>query len=219
MPSVLELVQTIAVWALPVLLAFTGHAIAMSQAAWRLGDRSEAMRERLSWNPLHHADPVGTFLVPALLAVMGGFLIGWPKPVPVNPLAFRHPRKDLALVALAAVGSNLVMAVAWTVLLKFALLQDAEAGLWIGLRLTAMAGVTINLVFMLFGLLPIPGFAGGHVIGAILPPAQAHKWYAAQQWSMIIVLLLFVSGLLSVVLIPPMQGLQALLFGLVGVGA
>ena len=219
MPSVLELVQTLAVWALPVLLAFTGHAIAMAQAAWRLGDRSEAMRERLSWNPLHHVDPVGTVLVPALLAVMGGFLIGWPKAVPVNPMAFRHPRKDLALVALAAVASNLVMAVAWTLVLKVALMQDAEAGVWIGLRLTAMAGVTINLVFMLFGLLPVPGFAGGHVIGAILPPAQAHKWYAAQSWSMIIVLLLFVSGLLSAVLIPPMQAMQQLLFGLVGVGA
>ena len=218
MPSVLELVQTLAVWALPVLLAFTGHAIAMSQAAWRLGDRSEAMRERLSWNPLHHVDPVGTVLVPALLAVMGSFLIGWPKAVPVNPLAFRHPRKDLALVALAAVASNLVQAVAWTFVLKLAMTQDAEAGLWIGLRMSAVAGVTINLVFMLFGLLPVPGFAGGHVIGAILPPAQAHKWYAAQQWSMIIVLLLFVSGILSVVLIPPMQSMQQLLFGLVGVG-
>lgn len=217
MPSVLELVQTLAVWALPVLLAFTGHAIAMAQCAWRLGDRSEALRERLSWNPLRHVDPVGTVLVPALLAVMGGFLIGWPKTVPINPTAFRHPRKDLAIVALAAVGANLVMAVAWALLLKFAMLQPGEEGIWVGLRLTAMAGVTINIVFMLFGLLPVPGFAGGHVIGALLPPAQAHKWYAAQAWSMIIVLLLFVSGLLSVVLIPPMQGLQRLLFGLVGI--
>lgn len=217
MPSAIEVVQTLAVWALPVLLAFTGHAIAMAQLAWRMGDRSEALRERLSWNPLHHVDPVGTVLVPALLAVMGGFLIGWPKAVPINPAAFRHPRKDLAIVALGAVGSNVVMAVAWTLLLKLALAQDPESGLWIGIRLTAMAGVTINLIFMLFGLLPVPGFAGGHVVGALLPPAQAHKWYGAQQWSMIIVLVLFVSGLLSVVLIPPMQAMQRLLFGLAGI--
>ena len=217
MPSVLELVQTLAVWALPVLLAFTGHAIAMAQVAWRLGDRSEALRERLSWNPLTHVDPVGTVLVPGLLAVMGGFLIGWPKAVPINAGAFRNPRKDLAIVALAAVGSNLAMAVAWTLLLKVSLSQPGDAGMWVGLRLTAMAGVTINLVFMLFGLLPVPGFAGGHVVGALLPPAQAYRWYAAQQWSFIIVLALFVSGVLSVVLIPPMQAMQALLFGLAGI--
>ena len=217
MPSVLELVQTLAVWALPVLLAFTGHAIAMAQVAWRLGDRSEAMRERLSWNPLTHVDPVGTLLVPGLLAVMGGFLIGWPKAVPINAAAFRNPRQDLAIVALAAVGANLVMAVAWALLLKLSLSQPADAGVWVGLRLTAMAGVTINLVFMLFGLLPVPGFAGGHVIGALLPPEQAYKWYAAQQWSFIVVLVLFATGVLSVVLIPPMQAMQALLFGLVGI--
>jgi Zn-dependent protease len=155
--------------------------------------------------------------VPALLAVMGGFLIGWPKAVPVNPAAFRNPRKNLAIVALGAVASNVVMAIAWTLLLKVALAQDPESGLWVGLRLTAMAGVTINLVFMLFGLLPVPGFAGGHVVGALLPPAQAQKWYGAQQWSMIIVLVLFVTGVLSVVLIPPMRGLQRLLFSLAGI--
>jgi Zn-dependent protease len=219
MPSILHLVQTLAVWALPVLLALTGHAIVMAQVAWRLGDRSEAMRERLSWNPLTHVDPVGTLLVPGLLAVMGGFLIGWPKAVPVNAAAFRNPRKDLALVALSAVGANLVMAVAWTVLLKLALAQDAESGLWIGARLTAMAGVTINLVLMIFGLLPVPGFAGGHVVGALLPPAQAYKWYAAQQWTFVIVLVLLVSGVLSALLVPPMQAMQGLLFGLAGIAA
>lgn len=218
MPSLLDLVQTLAVWALPLPLALTGNAIAMAQVAWRLGDRSEAMRERQSWNPLQHVDPVGTLLVPALLALMGSnFLLGWPKAVPVNPRAFRDPRKDMALVALAGVGSNVVMAVAWALLLKATLLQGAEAGLWVGLELMAGAGVVINIVFLLFGLLPIPGFAGGHVVGALLPPAQAHRWYGAQSWSMIIVLVLFVSGLLSYVLVAPMEGLRRLLFGLVGI--
>lgn len=217
MPPVLEMVQTLAVWALPVLLALTGHAIAMAQAAWRLGDRSEAMRERLSLNPLNHVDPVGTLLVPALLAAMGGFLIGWPKTVPVNPLAFRNPRPDMALVALAAVGSNLVMALAWAVLLKVALGQAAQEGLWLGLQETAKAGVMINLVFLIFGLLPVPGFAGGHVVGALLPAAQAHKWYGAQAWSMIILLLLMVSGVLSAIILPPMQFLAGLVFALVGI--
>jgi len=219
MPSVLEMVQKLAIWALPVLLALTGHAIAMAQTAWRLGDRSEAMRERQSLNPLSHVDPVGTLLVPGLLAVIGGFLIGWPRTVPVNPMAFRHPRKDMAIVALSAVGSNLVMAVAWALLLKAALGQAAQEGLWLGLQETAKAGVMINLVFLIFGLLPIPGFAGGHVVGALLPVAQAYKWYGAQAWSMIILLLLVVSGLLTAIILPPMQFLAGLVFALVGIAA
>jgi Zn-dependent protease len=72
---------------------------------------------------------------------------------------------------------------------------------------------------VIFGLLPIPGFAGGHVVGALLPEAQALKWYGAQAWSMIILLLLLVSGLLSAVILPPMQALHALLLGLVGIAA
>ena len=217
MPPVLEMVQTLAVWALPVLLALTGHAIAMAQAAWRLGDRSEAMRERLSLNPLNHVDPVGTLLVPALLAAMGGFLIGWPKTVPVNPLAFPNPRKDKALVALAAVGSNLVMAVAWALLLKAAFAQAAQEGLWLGLQETAKAGVMINLVFLIFGLLPVPGFAGGHVVGALLPPAQAARWYAAQNYVFIALIALMLTGLLGMILGPPFVALQRLVFAVLGI--
>jgi len=208
-----------AVWALPVLFAFTGHAIAMSQAAWRLGDRSAELRERLSWNPLKHVDPVGTVVVPLLLVTMGGFIIGWPKPVPLNPGAFRNPRKDLALTSLAAEASNLVMAFAWAGLLKFAASQGESEGLWLGVASMAMAGVTINLIFMLFGLLPIPGFAGGHVVGALLPPHLAYKWYAAQNMTMIVLLLLMVTGIFGVIIGPPYLALRSFVLGLVGVVA
>ena len=219
MPSLLELAQKLAIWVLPTLFAFTGHAIAMAQVGWRLGDRSAALRERLSWNPLNHVDPVGTVLVPLLLIAMGGFIIGWPKPVPVNPAAFRHPRKDLALLSLAAVGANLVLAFAWAFLLKFAAGTGAEEGVWVGVSLMAMAGVTINIIFMLFGLLPIPGFAGGHVVGAILPPHLAHRWYAAQNMTMIVLLLLMLTGALGVILGPPFTALRSLVLRVVGIEA
>lgn len=219
MPNLLDLAQKMSIWALPILFAFTGHAIAMAQIAWRLGDRSAALRERLSWNPLKHVDPVGTVLVPLLLIAMGGFIIGWPKAVPVNPGAFRHPRKDLALLSVGAVGSNLVMAFLWAFLLKLAALQDASEGAWVGVSLMAMAGVTINLIFMIFGLLPIPGFAGGHVVGAILPPQLAHRWYAAQNMTMIVLLLLMVSGALGFVIGPPFLALRSLVLGVVGIEA
>ena len=214
----LELVQSLAVWALPVLFAFCGHAMVMAHAAWRLGDRSEAMRERLSLNPLRHADPVGTFLVPGLLIALGGFIIGWPKPVPINPAAFGHPRKALAMVSLAALGSNVVMALIWAVLLKLALASNAQEGVWVGIKMMAYAGVVINLVFLLFGLLPIPGFAGGHVVGAILPRDMAERWYGSQNLVFIALLVLMATGFLGKVLGGPLTALQNLVFRVVGIG-
>jgi Zn-dependent protease len=217
MPSIMELVQTLAVWALPVLFAFTGHAMVMAHLAWRMGDRSAEMRARLSLNPLAHVDPVGTVLVPGILIALGGFVIGWPKMLPLEPRSFAHPRKALAIVSLGALGSNLVMALVWAVLLKIALAQNAEEGVWVGLKLMALAGVNINLIFMLFGLLPIPGFAGGHVVGAILPPDQAARWYAAQNYVFIALILLMVTGILGVVLGVPFRVLQGLVFAVVGI--
>jgi Zn-dependent protease len=213
----MELVQTLAVWALPVLFAFTGHAMVMAHLAWRMGDRSAEMRARLSLNPLAHVDPVGTVLVPGILIALGGFVIGWPKMVPLEPRAFAHPRKALAIVSLGALGSNLTMALVWAVLLKIALSQNAEEGMWVGMKLMALAGVNINLIFMLFGLLPIPGFAGGHVVGAILPPDQAARWYAAQNYVFIALILLMVTGILGVVLGAPFRLLQGLVFAIVGI--
>jgi Zn-dependent protease len=213
----MELVQTLAVWALPVLFAFTGHAMVMAHLAWRMGDRSPEMRARLSLNPIAHVDPVGTVLVPGILIALGGFVIGWPKMLPLEPRAFAHPRKALAIVSLGALGSNLVMALVWAVLLKIALSQNAEEGLWVGVKLMAIAGVNINLIFMLFGLLPIPGFAGGHVVGAILPPDQAARWYAAQNYVFIALILLMVTGILGVVLGVPFRVLQGLVFAIVGI--
>lgn len=211
------MVQTLAVWALPVLFAFTGHAMVMAHMAWRLGDRSAEMRERLSLNPLTHADLVGTVLVPGVLIALGGFVIGWPKPLPIDPRAFAHPRKALATVSVAALASNLAMALAWALLLKVALGQGAEEGLWVGLKMMALAGVSINLIFMLFGLLPLPGFAGGHIVGAILPPAQAARWYASQNIVFIGLIVLMATGILGAVLGPPFAALRALVLGVFGI--
>jgi hypothetical protein len=109
------------------------------------------------------------------------------------------------------------MAVAWALLLKVAVAQQAEAGLWLGLQLTALAGETRDRQQPEDQEHQVDGDAGGHVVGALLPAAQAHKWYGAQQWSMIILLLLLVTGLLSVVILPPMEFFRGLLFALVGI--
>src|SRR5688572_22594296 len=98
MPSVQDLVQTLAVWALPVLFAITLHEVAHGWVARALGDSTAAMMGRLTLNPLKHVDPVGTLLVPAVTLVLAGFAFGWAKPVPVSMRNLRHPRRDMALV-------------------------------------------------------------------------------------------------------------------------
>lgn len=109
----LTVVQLLIVLAPPLLLAITLHEVAHGWVAWRCGDTTAKAQGRLSLNPLRHIDPVGTVLVPALLAVFGGFIFGWAKPVPVSYHRLRQPKRDMALVALAGPGANLLMALGW----------------------------------------------------------------------------------------------------------
>jgi len=136
MDSSLSIVQTIAVWALPVIFAITLHEVAHGWVARYLGDSTAHKLGRLSLNPLRHVDPVGTVLIPGmLLAFGGGFLFGWAKPVPVDWRNFRKPRTDMALVAVAGPLSNLAMALAWGLLFKSAIGIGAQDGIWYGLQL------------------------------------------------------------------------------------
>ncbi|MCO5761352.1 MAG: site-2 protease family protein, partial [Chromatiaceae bacterium] len=109
----LNTIQLLIVMAPPLLLAITLHEVAHGWMALRCGDTTAKAQGRLSLNPLRHIDPIGTVLVPALLAVFGGFIFGWAKPVPVNYHRLRQPKRDRALVALAGPGANLVMALGW----------------------------------------------------------------------------------------------------------
>jgi Zn-dependent protease len=110
MPELLPLVQKIAVWALPVLFAITLHEVAHGYVARHLGDNTAAAQGRLSLNPIKHIDPIGTLLVPALLLLLGGFLFGWAKAVPVNYRNLKNPKRDMAIVAVAGPAVNLLMA-------------------------------------------------------------------------------------------------------------
>ena len=217
MPSVNELVQTLAVWALPVLFAVTLHEVAHGWAARALGDTTAAMMGRLSLNPLKHVDPVGTIIVPLVFMLMpGNFLFGWAKPVPVSMKNLKNPRRDMALVAAAGPLANLAMALAWGLLFKLALAQGAEEGVWLGVRAMAIAGITINLVLMALNLLPIPPLDGAKVLSGVLSPALSSQFSRIEPYGLFIIVGLMVTGLLGPLLRPFMAAGQALLATVLG---
>src|SRR5258706_7341737 len=131
MPSLIQLVQALAVWALPVLFAITLDEVAHGWVAKALGDNTAYMMGRLSLNPLKHIDPVGTIFVPLLFMLLpGNFLFGWAKPVPVSARNLPHPRRDMALVAAAGPLCNLAQVFGWGLLLKFVLASPGDGGVW-----------------------------------------------------------------------------------------
>jgi Zn-dependent protease len=172
-----SIVQTIAVWALPVIFAITLHEVAHGWVARALGDGTAYKLGRLSLNPLRHVDPVGTVLVPGmLLAFNTGFLFGWAKPVPVDWRNFRKPRTDMAVVAAAGPLSNLAMAIAWGLVFKLAVGTGAQDGAWYGVMLMGRAGMLINISLMVLNLLPLPPLDGSRVVMGVLPPRAAFQY-------------------------------------------
>ena len=169
MPT-LSLIQTMAVWIIPVLLAITLHEAAHAWVANRCGDSTAKMLGRLSINPLRHVDPVGTVLVPIFVAVLSQFqfVFGWAKPVPINWHQLRKPRRDMALVAAAGPVSNIIMALIWASCMKPGLLLNPTSyQIPLFMVLTGQAGVMINLVFAILNLLPVPPLDGSRVFASI----------------------------------------------------
>jgi len=205
-------IQRFTVWVLPVLFAITVHEVAHGWVALRLGDRTAQMMGRLTLNPIKHIDPVGTVLVPGFLLLMGGFVFGWAKPVPVTWENLRNPRRDVALVAVAGPAANLLMAILWSIILKIGLLLSTTTDSWAyPLVLMGNAGILINLVLMVLNLLPILPLDGGRILSAFLPPPMAYKLSRLEPWGFFIILGLFFLGLLSMVINPAVQTLHAIM--------
>ena len=219
MPDLLPLAQKIAVWALPVLFAITLHEVAHGYVARHLGDNTAAAQGRLSLNPIKHIDPIGTLLVPALLLLLGGFLFGWAKAVPVNYRNLKNPKRDMAIVAVAGPAVNLVMALGWALLLKIALGQDVSAGLWLGVAQMSIAGISINLVLMVLNLLPMPPLDGGRVAVGLLPMKPAIALAKLEPYGLVILIVLMATGILGKILGPLVGISQTLILGLFGIQA
>ncbi|HEX8887374.1 MAG TPA: site-2 protease family protein, partial [Noviherbaspirillum sp.] len=149
-----NLIQTFAVYALPILFAITLHEAAHAYAARYFGDNTAFMEGRMSLNPAKHIDPVGTLLIPIVLFFVGSpFLFGYAKPVPVEYRNLRNPKRDMAWVALAGPGANLLMALLWMIaVIVFGMFMDAGDYF---MRM-AQAGILTNLVIFAFNLFPVP---------------------------------------------------------------
>ena len=212
-----SLVQKIAVWIVPVLRGITVHEVAHGWIASRLGDKTAFMLGRLTLNPIKHVDPMGTILIPGLLLLMqAGFIFGYAKPVPINWKNLRQPKRDMALVALAGPGSNLLMAIGWALLIQLGLLLDGSGT---ALVYMGVAGITINIILMVLNLLPLPPLDGGRVLTGLLPGPWAYRFSRIEPYGFFILIGLLFTGILGAVLWPlitivmsmvvPVSGLSA----------
>jgi len=212
--------ETIVLWAVPVVFAITLHEAAHGYVAKLFGDRTAEMLGRITLNPLKHIDPIGTILVPGVLIALAWinkappFIFGWAKPVPVNFENLRDPKRDMIWVAAAGPGSNFLQALLWAVLMAATAQSGALSSA--GLYQMAMIGVRVNLVLMALNLIPLPPLDGGRVVTGLLPRGASIVYSRLEPYGLFIILALLALGLLDDLMRPLVRVAEVLIDRVVG---
>ena len=201
--DIANLIQTVAIYALPVLFAITIHEAAHGYAARYFGDNTAHLLGRITLNPLKHIDPLGTIVMPLMLyfATSGAFLFGYAKPVPVNFGNLRNPKRDMVWVALAGPASNFAQAIFWAVSLVVMVWLGVEEMFFIKM---AQAGALVNLVMWAFNLFPLPPLDGGRILVGLLPWKQAQWVSRIEPWGFFVVMALVLAGVVGTYWLRPL---------------
>ena len=195
-----DIIQSIAVYALPVLFAITPHEAAHAFAARYFGDLTAYAQGRMSLNPIRHIDPVGTILIPLGLALLSSpFIFGYAKPVPVDFSRLRNPKRDMLWVALAGPAANLVMAFFWAILYFILFGAGMEEEYFFRV---SEAGIWVNVILFAFNMFPLPPLDGGRIMTSLLPIRLAVRFARIEPYGFFIVLGLMMLNLLKYWMLP-----------------
>ncbi len=212
LPNLSQTIQEIALLVAPVLMAVTFHEAAHGYVANWLGDPTPRLAGRLTLNPFRHLDILGT------LAFLLTRMIGWAKPVPVNPRYFRDPGRGMLLVAAAGPGMNFLLAVFFALAVRAIEYLGADVApaslayrVLEPLLYMCAAGVTVNVALGVFNLLPVPPLDGSNILAAFLPPATAARYLDFGRWGFLILIVLAVAGVLGKLILPVVAFLSHLL--------
>ena len=211
------IIQTVALYAIPMIFAITLHEAAHGYVAKYFGDYTAYQAGRISLNPINHIDPIGTVLIPIALVVFtaGQFVFGWAKPVPVNFGNLRDPKRDMLWVAAAGPGANLFMALCWALILKLVVEVPANYFSY-PLQQMAKGGVLINLGLMVLNLIPIPPLDGGRIAVSLLPHRLAYRFAMIEPYGLIIIVVLLATRALGAVIWPLVTLCRNVIYALFG---